>query len=111
MTKEEVRNLAHDAMFNELCGMKAVKEIRDCKTAVSITIDSIRKKVDTEVDIYNNPVFVELVSQMILKATKDKDSGIEGDHIIMGALKFCIATTLRDMHDKEQSGKTETESN
>lgn len=98
-------------MVNELCGMKAVKEIRDCKTAVRITIDSLRNRVDTEVDIYNSPVFVELVSQMLLKATKDKDSGIGGDHIVMGALKFCIATTLRNMHDKEQSGKAETESN
>lgn len=106
MTNEEIRNLTHDAMFNELCGMKAVKEIRDCRTAVNITIDSVRKKLDADVDIYSNPVFVELVSQLILKATKDKDSGIGGDHIIEGALKFCIATTLKDMHDKEHEEST-----
>lgn len=111
MTDEEVKNLTHDKMLTELCKIKAVKEIRDCKTAVRITIDSLRNRVDTEVDIYNSPVFVELVSQLMLKATKDKDSGIGGDHIIMGALKFCIATTLKGMHEKEQTAKSETESN
>ena len=110
MTDEEIKNLTHDAMFNELCGMKAVKEIQDCRTVVNITIDSIMKKVGTDVDIYNNPVFVELVSRTILKATKDKDSGIGGDHIIMGALKFCIATAIKDMHEKKQTVKRKTKS-
>lgn len=105
MTEEEVRNLTHDKMFNELCKMKGNKEVRDCKTAIDITIENLRKKVDSDTNIYDNPVFVELVSFMILKATKDNDSGIGGDHIIAGALKYCIVNTLRDMYDKEHEAK------
>lgn len=101
MTEEEVRNLTQDRMFNELCKMKGVREVRDCKTAIGITIENLRKKVDSDVNIYDNPVFVELVSFLILKGTKDKDSGIGGDHIIGGALKYCIANALKDLHDKE----------
>lgn len=107
MTEEEIRNLTHDEMFNELCKMKGVKEVKDCKTAIDITIENLRKKVDSDVNIYNNPVFVELVSFLILKATKDKDSGIGGDHIIEGALKFFIANALMDMHDKEHGESTD----
>lgn len=102
MTEEEVRNLTNDKMFNELCKMKGIKEVRDCKTAIEITIENLRKKVDSDTNIYDNPVFVELVSFLILKATKDNNSGIGGDHIIEGALKFCIAHALNDMHDKER---------
>lgn len=105
MTEEEVNSLTHDKMFNELCKMKGVKEVRDCKTAIDITIENLKQKVDSDVNIYDNPVFVELVSFLILKATKDKDSGIGGDHIIEGALKFCIANALKDMHDKETNSK------
>lgn len=107
MTEEEVKNLTHDKMFNELCKMKCVKEIRDCRTAITITIENLRKKVDSDVDIYDNPAFVVLVSFLILKATKDKDSGIGGDHIIEGALKFCIANTLKYMQDKEHNESTD----
>lgn len=107
MTEEEVRNLTHDKMFNELCKMNGVKEVRDCRTAIDITIENLRKKVDSDVNIYDNPVFVELVSCLILKATKDKDSGIGGDRIIEGALKFCIARALEDMHEKEHGESTD----
>ena len=105
MTEEEVRNLTHDEMFNELCKMKGVKEVKDCRTAIEIIIENLRKKVDSDTNIYDNPVFVELVSFLILKATKDNDSCIGGDHIITGALKYCIANTLRDMYDKEHEAK------
>lgn len=102
MTKEEVMNLTHDRMFNELCKMKAIKELRDLRTAVDIVIDNLAGKVDSDVNIYDNPVFVELVSFLMLKASKDKDSGIGGDRIIEGALKFCIAHALMDRCDKER---------
>ena len=45
MTEEEVRNLTHDEMFNELCKMKGVKEVKDCRTAIEIIIENLRKKV------------------------------------------------------------------
>ena len=105
MTEEEVRNLTNDNTFNALCKMKGVKEVKDCRTAIEITIENLRKKVDSDTNIYDNPVFVELVSFLILKATKDNDSGIGGDHIIAGALKYCIANALKDMHDKEHEAK------
>lgn len=107
MTEEEVRNLTHNKMLNELCKMKGVKEVSDCRTAIDITIENLRKKVDSDVNIYDNPVFVELVSFLILKATKDKDSGVGGDHIIEGALKLCIAHALEDMHEKEHGESTD----
>lgn len=105
MTEEEVKNLMHDEMFAELCKYKAIKQIRDCRTAIDVTIESLRKKAGDDVDIYNSPVFVELVQFLIIKATKDKDSGIYGDHIIEGALTLAVAQTLADMHDKEKNSK------
>jgi hypothetical protein len=92
-------------MFNELCKMKGVKDVKDCRTVIDITIENLRKKVDSDVNIYDNPAFVTLVSFLILKATKDKDSGIGGDHVIEGALKYCIANALEDMQDKETNSK------
>lgn len=105
MTEEEIRNLTHDKMFNELCKMKGVKEIRDLRTAVDIVIDNLAGKVDSDVNIHDNPVFAELVSFLILKATKDKDSGIGGDHIIEGALLLAVAQALKSRHDKEKESK------
>ena len=105
MTEEEVRNLTHDKMFNELCKMKGVKEIKDLRTAVDIVIDNLAGKVDSDVDIYDNPVFAELVAFLILKGTKDKDSGIGGDHIIEGALLLAVAHRLKSRREKETNSK------
>lgn len=105
MTEEEVRNLTNDNMFNALCKMKGVKEIQDLRTAVDITIDNLAGKVDSDVNIYDNPVFAELVAFLILKATKDKDSGIGGDHIIEGALLFAVANALKSRREKEMNSK------
>jgi len=105
MTEEEIRNLTHDKMFNELCKMKSVKEIRDLRTAVDIVIDNLAGKVDSDVNIYDNPVFAELVVFLILKATKDKDSGIRGDHIVVGALLFAVANALKSRREKEMNSK------
>ena len=105
MTEEEIRNLTHDETFNELCKMKGVKQIRDLRTAVDIVIDNLAGKVDSDVNIYDNPVFAELVAFMILKGTKDKDSGIAGDHIIEGALLLAVAQALKSRHDEETNSK------
>lgn len=103
MTEEEVRNLTHDKMFNELCKMKGVKKIRDLHTAIDIVIDNLAGKVDSDVNIYDNPVFAELVAFMILKGTKDKDSGIAGDHIVEGALLLAVAQALKCRHDENRT--------
>ena len=105
MTEEEIRNLTHDEMFNERCKMKGVKQIRDLRTAVDIVIDNLAGKVDSDVNIYDNPVFAELVAFMILKGTKDEDSGIAGDHIIEGALLLAVAQALKSRHDEEKNPK------
>ena len=47
----------------------------------------------------------ELVAFMILKGTKDKDSGIAGDHIIEGALLLAVSQALKSRHDKETNSK------
>lgn len=103
MTEEEVRNLTHDKMFNELCKMKGIKQIRDLRTAVDIVIDNLAGKVDSDVNIYDNPVFANLVAFMILKGTKDMDSGIAGDHIIEGALLLAVTQALKSRHDEEKN--------
>lgn len=102
MTEEEIRNLTHDETFNEICKMKVIKQIRDLRTAVDIVIDNLAGKVDSDVNIYDNPVFVELVAFMILKGTKDKDSGIAGDHIIEGALLLAVVRALTSRHEEEK---------
>lgn len=105
MTEEEIRNLTHDKMFNELCKMNGINQIRDLRTAVDIVIDNLAGKVDSDVNIYDNPVFAELVVFMILKGTKDKNSGTAGDHIIKGALLLAVAQALESRHDKEKESK------
>ena len=102
MTEEEIRNLTHDETFNELCKMKGIKQIRDLRTAIDIVIDNLAGEVDSDVNIYDNHVFAELVAFMILKGTKDKDSGIAGDNIIEGALLLAVAQALKSRHDKEK---------
>lgn len=105
MTEEEVRNLTHNQMFNELCKMKQIKELRDLRVVVDIVIDNLAGKVDSDVNIYDNPVFVELVVFVILKATKNEDSSIAGDHIIEGALTLAVAQALKNKHDEEKNSK------
>lgn len=105
MTEEEIRNLTHDEMFNELCKMKGIKQIRDLRTAVDIVIDNLAGKVDSDVNIYDNPAFAELAAFVILKGTKDKDSRFAGDHIIEGALLLAVAKALKSRHDKETNSK------
>ena len=105
MTEEEIRNLTHDEMFNELCKMKGIKQIRDLRTVLDIVIDNLAGKVDSDVNIYDNPVFAELVAFVILKGTKNKNSCIAGDNIIEGALLLAVAQALKSRHEEEKNSK------